>query len=129
MIECHPKISYPNNVWYDIPNDDRAKITELHTQQRNQNSSNASVISEITTGTALMINGQQHMVMPVVPARQSQASQVGTQPSLAPAPSTASVPPPPLPPPRQVTFMGGRNEQSSLRSRNNNSGYSTGGWQ
>ena len=99
MIECHPKLSYPNNIWYDIPNDNLAKITELRTQQRSQNSSNASVISEITTGTALMINGQQHMVMPVVPARQSQASQVGTQSSLPPAPSAALLPPPPPPPP------------------------------
>ena len=118
VVECHPLISYPNVIWYDIPQEDRNKILELRRQNGNsrRNNSSGSIVSEITQGNTY-INGQQYTLVPT-----SQISQVGTQASPLPPPPP---PIPPLPPPAQVTFMGGRNEQASLRSRNNNNTWNS----
>ena len=121
VIECHPLISYPNVIWYDIPKDDKNKILELRRQNvgNHKGTGSGSVVSEVTQGTTF-INGQQYTLVPTESVQQSQVSQVSTQMSPLPPPPP---PAPPLPPPTQVTFMGGRNEQASLRSRNGNDGW------
>lgn len=117
VIECHPSFSFPNAVWRDIPREDRNRISELRRQNssNNRNSGNSSVISEVTQGTTY-INGQQFTLVPTsLQNQQSQVAQVST--SLPPAPLSTT---PPNPPTSQITIMGGRNEQASLRSRNVN---------
>ena len=124
VIECHPKISYPNNVWYDIPQQDRERIRDMRSAEKNRTSS-ASVISEVSSGTTV-INGQQYSLVPI-PSQQFQIQQLSSNADLPPPPS--NIPPPP-PPATHVTIMGGRNEQSGLRTRNQNgpsiSGVNTG---
>ena len=117
VVECHPRFSYPNHIWFDIPAADKEKITSLRAQSRSNNnnnsnsSTNQSVISEVTHGTTI-INGQHYSL---VPTANVQVQQMDMQ--LPPAP-TSNTPPNP---PEHVTIMGGRNEQGSLRSRNQNS--------
>ena len=123
IIECHPTISYPNVVWYDLPQQDKNKILELrknNSSNNRNNNSNASVISEVTNATTT-INGQQYTLVPTS-SLSHQVSQVGT---LPPPPPPTQPNPPATPPPTQVTIMGGRNEQQSLRSRNNSHGWSS----
>ena len=119
VIECHPLISYPNNIWYDIPPEDREKIaSQRRESSNNRNTSTSSVISEISSATTT-INGQQYTLIPTASIQQAQMSQVDThsgQVSLPPAPTGNAS----YPPTSQVTIMGGRNEQASIRSRNHN---------
>lgn len=124
VIECHPKISYPNDIWYEIPREDRDKITNLRQQLNNRNNSSstaASVISEISHGTTV-INGQQYSLVPTSNSVQHQIQQTNTITNPPPLPP----PPPPAAavsyqPPSHVSIMGGRNEQANLRSCNQNS--------
>ena len=116
-----PSYIVPQCLWYDIPQDDKNKILELRRQNgsNRQNHGGGSVVSEVTQGTTF-INGQQYTLVPTASVQQSHVSQVGTQASPLPPPHPTA---PPLPPPTQVTFMGGRNEQASLRSRNGNTNW------
>ena len=117
-IECHPKISYPNHIWRDIPEDDKRRIQQLRESARNQ-SSNSSVISEVTQNTTY-INGQQYTLVPTntTASTHQQIQQTHTQPSLPPAPASTA----PSAPPTHLTIMGGRREQQELRSRNSRHG-------
>ena len=111
VVECHPRISYPNIVWFEIPQSDRKKITEM--REKNRNNASTANIGEATT----MINGQQYSLVPVYNNNQpQQIQQVGTQLALPPPPTNNS---PGNPPTQQLTIMGGRNEQAALRSRAN----------
>ena len=121
-IECHPKASYPGEIWYMIPKQDKDKIHRMRKGTDNPPPSGQSVISEVTQGTQFQLplqsmaasvpiyNGS---IPPMQPAYQVQ--QLATQPPAPPIPP----PPPrsPVPAPtRQVSFIGGRNEQASFRS-------------
>ena len=110
VVECHPKISYPNNIWFEIPQSDRKKISEL--REKSRNSTSMTGISEATT----MINGQQYSLVPIFNNHPQQIQQVGTQLALAPPPTNNA---PSNPPTQQLTIMGGRKEQAALRSRGN----------
>ena len=119
-IECHPTASYPGDVWYMIPREDKEKLSKMRKNSQGGHS-NHSIISEITQGTQFSLPPppppQQGYFQQPPQQMQMQMAQVNTNPPLPP-------PPPPLPSDQshqrlpQVSFMGGRNEQSSLRSRN-----------
>ena len=118
-IECHHKASYPDDIWYMIPRADKENLINMRRnhQSHNNNSTNNTVISELSQGTPIF--------NPIVPMNNQaynhqipyQVSQASSQPPLPPPPSLA---PRNRPEPSQVSFMGGRNEQASLRSRNPN---------
>ena len=114
-IECHHKASYPGDIWYMIPRADKEKLINMRRnhQSHNNHSTSNTVISEMSQSAPIY-----NPVMPINnQAYNHQISQASSQPPL---------PPPPLPAPTnrpessQVSFMGGRNEQASLRSRNPN---------
>ena len=114
-IECHHKTSYPGDIWRAIPKIDKEKINrkrkELNSAislSRGINYGDTSVISEITQGTQSLPPYHNHM--PVQPPMHH-ISQTNT--------ATTTPPPPRSPPPSgHVSIIGGRNEQTSLRSRN-----------
>ena len=81
------------------------------------NSQSGSTISEITQGTQFTMPPMyQPVYQPTQPQFQQQMgiAQINTQPPIPPSPPPCTAPSQPT----QVSFMGGRNEQASLRSRN-----------
>ena len=108
-IECYPRALYPGEIWQMIPHADKDKINSLRRNSGGSNNpSGGTVISEITQGTQFML--------PPPPSQHIQQqpqfiSQVGIQPPLPPHGDNQQRP-------TQVSFMGGRNEQASLRNQN-----------
>ena len=111
-IECHPRASYPGEIWAMIPKADKDKIHNI--RKGNSPSGQQSVISEVTQGTQYQLPSQfYYQAPPTNPTFSIQQAQQMQPPLPPPPPPRESSP---VPPP-QVSFMGGRNEQSSLRSR------------
>ena len=116
-IECHPKASYPGEIWQMIPRQDKEKINMMRRNNSSNNSQSGSTISEITQGTQFTIPPvYQPFYQPAQPQPQQQMgiAQINTQPPIPPPPPPRAAPSQPT----QVSIMGGRNEQASLRSRN-----------
>ena len=115
-IECHPKASYPGEIWYMIPKDDKERIHRMR-KQNNHNQSGQSIISEVTQGTQFLLPpgvSMPTMQPPMYAPPQYQIQQASTHPPIPSPPPRGQNPPNP---PSQVSIMGGRNEQASLRSR------------
>lgn len=115
QIECHPRASYPPNIWYFIPKADNEKIHNI--RKNNNNSSDHYVVSEVTQHTGYMSNpsSYHHNQASNMTHNTMHIQQAQSHPPLPQLPPTA-------PPhnPNQVSVMGGRNEQASLRSHHSN---------
>jgi hypothetical protein len=108
-VEVHASFQFDDNVWFSLPEVERNRIIQerqAYKRQRYGGGDDRTAISQITTGTNVP---DLQSVSNTVQAMQQQISSIQSQQNEQ---QTSDNPP--------SSIMGGRNEQASLRTRNNN---------
>ena len=105
-VEVHASFQFDDNVWFSLPEVERNRIVQerqAYKRQKYRGGDDRTAISQITTGT------NNADLQSTVQAMQQQISSIQSQQNVQ---TSNNIPP--------SSIMGGRNEQTNLRTRNSN---------